>query len=234
VVEHVAIIAHRGLSGSEPENTPAAFRASVARGVEAIEFDVRQTLDRVLVVCHDPAAAGLSIADRTYAELSARTGGLCTLAEALAVIPARCLLDVEIKVAGFEAAVLRELGEARDRGDYVITSFEDRIVAAVKTLDPAVRAGLLLGVDDASLRTRLAELYPAARLRACAADFVAPNWRLLRFGFLGRMRRAGFTVYVWTVNDEKAMERLIGLPRQVAALITDDPLQAMRLREAAG
>jgi glycerophosphoryl diester phosphodiesterase len=234
VVEQVAIISHRGLSGDEPENSLAAFRASVARGIEAIEFDVRQTLDRVLVICHDPAAAGLSIADATYAQLSARAGGLCTLAEALAAIPPQCLLDVEIKEHGFEASVLAELAAARDRSDYVITSFEDRIVAAVKKLDPAVRAGLLLGADDVSLRTRLSELFPVARLRACTADFVAPNWQLLRFGFLGRMERAGFAVYVWTVNDARAMRRLIGMPQRVAALITDDPLQAMRLREPAG
>jgi glycerophosphoryl diester phosphodiesterase len=232
VVEQVAIISHRGLSGDEPENTLAAFRASVARSVEAIEFDVRQTLDRVLVICHDPAVAGLSVADSTFADLAARAGGLCTLAEALAAIPPACLLDVEIKAPGYEAAVLRELGQARDGDAYVVTSFEDRIVAEVKMLDPGVRAGLLLGVDDASLRTRLSELYPVARLRACNADFVAPYWKLLRLGYLRRMERAGFAVYVWTVNDAKVMERLIGRPQQIAGLITDDPLRAMRLREA--
>jgi glycerophosphoryl diester phosphodiesterase len=234
VVERVAIISHRGLSGNEPENSLSAFRASVARGIEAIELDVRQTLDRVLVISHDPTTTGLSIADSTYAGLSA--AGLCTLAEALAAIPARCLLDVEIKAPGYEAAVLWELAEARDCDAYVITSFQDRIVAQVKTLDPVVRAGLLLGLDGASLRTRLSELYPVARLNACAADFVAPYWKLLRFGFLRRMERAGFAVYVWTVNDVRVMQKLIGIgsPQRVAALITDDPLRAMQLRDAPG
>src|SRR3954471_8516604 len=47
------IIAHRGASGSAPENTIAAFELAVAHGADAIELDVRLTADRVPVVLHD-------------------------------------------------------------------------------------------------------------------------------------------------------------------------------------
>jgi glycerophosphoryl diester phosphodiesterase len=47
------IIAHRGASAVEPENTVAAFRRAVADGADGIELDVRRTADDRLVVHHD-------------------------------------------------------------------------------------------------------------------------------------------------------------------------------------
>jgi glycerophosphoryl diester phosphodiesterase len=229
---NVQVVSHRGLSGQEPENSLAAFRAAVARGVEAIEFDVRQTLNGVVVVAHDAEVAGLSIGQTGYEQLSAEASELCTFAEALAAIPLRCRLDIEIKTPGIEEAVLRELGGARSSDEYVITSFYDQAIARTKALDPTVRVGLLLGQENPRhrLQTRLSELYPAARLRSCGADFVAPHWQLLRLGFLRRMRRLGYPVWVWAVNSTALLETLMHRP-EVGAVITDHPLEAVRLRD---
>ena len=49
-----AVSAHRGLSGSLPENTIAAFAAAIASGVDEIEFDVSLTKDNIPVIFHDP------------------------------------------------------------------------------------------------------------------------------------------------------------------------------------
>src|ERR671922_2761538 len=48
------IIAHRGASGSAPENTVAAFELAARQGADAFELDVRLTADEVPVVLHDP------------------------------------------------------------------------------------------------------------------------------------------------------------------------------------
>lgn len=45
--------AHRGLSEGVPENTLAAFRQSINRGVAIIELDLRTTKDGHLVILHD-------------------------------------------------------------------------------------------------------------------------------------------------------------------------------------
>lgn len=45
--------AHRGLCGSEPENTIAAFLACAAAGVPMVEVDTRETADGQVVVMHD-------------------------------------------------------------------------------------------------------------------------------------------------------------------------------------
>lgn len=47
------VVAHRGLSGLETENTNAAFVAAGNRSYYGIETDIHRTLDGRFVVCHD-------------------------------------------------------------------------------------------------------------------------------------------------------------------------------------
>jgi glycerophosphoryl diester phosphodiesterase len=49
----VAVFAHRGASGTHPENTEAAFVEALRLGVEAVELDVHLSLDQELVIIHD-------------------------------------------------------------------------------------------------------------------------------------------------------------------------------------
>ena len=43
-------VGHRGAKAYEPENTLKSFERAIKLGVDAIEFDVRQTKDKKLVV----------------------------------------------------------------------------------------------------------------------------------------------------------------------------------------
>jgi glycerophosphoryl diester phosphodiesterase len=232
VLQRKMVVAHRGLSGGEPENTLEAFAASVGRGVEAIELDVRQTADGILVVYHDSKVGRASVAGSTHAELAARVPGLCTLSEALDVIPSKCLLDVEIKVAGIERALLDVLEPSRKTSTYVVTSFHDEAVARVKTLDSTIRVGLVLAEDSSKhgVRTRPSQVYPAGRLRRSHSDFAVAHWRLLRLGSVRRVTRLGYPVWVWTVNRPERIKRMLASP-DVAAVITDRPLEAMAVRD---
>lgn len=49
----VMLQAHRGVSTDCPENTMAAFKASVEQGYDVIELDPKFTIDNVCVVLHD-------------------------------------------------------------------------------------------------------------------------------------------------------------------------------------
>ncbi len=49
----VKLQAHRGVSSEYPENTMAAFRASVEQGYDLIEFDPKYTSDGEIVILHD-------------------------------------------------------------------------------------------------------------------------------------------------------------------------------------
>ncbi|MGI9027971.1 MAG: glycerophosphodiester phosphodiesterase [Candidatus Saccharimonadales bacterium] len=69
------LIGHRGAGGIEPENTIAAIEAAVNVGVDIIEFDLRATKDRQLVLVHDSnllriAGTNKTVSDMTLAEIS--------------------------------------------------------------------------------------------------------------------------------------------------------------------
>ena len=72
--------AHRGASGTHPENTMDAFRAAVELGAEAFELDVHRSADGHVVVFHDDAlgrttnGAGL-IHERSLVELKELDAG---------------------------------------------------------------------------------------------------------------------------------------------------------------
>ena len=233
------IVAHRGARGLVPfENTLEAFDKAVELGAHMVEFDVQRSLDGVLAIHHDDALPdGRLIGQVTMEELRAdalaRGFVAPTLVETVDALAGRIRLDVEVKGCGYEAEVLAVLLDRLSLEDFVMTSFHDAFVREVKMLEPRVEVGLLLGVDAPRdpVRRRLSELFPAARARACRADFVAPHHALVRAGFVRRMHRAGFPVFVWTVNEAGLMNRLLALG--VDGLITDRPdigLEAVLMR----
>ena len=133
----ITIVAHRGLAAGVPENTIAAFRQSVERGVPVIELDVRETADGQLVILHDETLdrttnCSGSLAATYYAQLKSCDAGagegVPSLADALDFIrdkPARLLLDIkqgtsldrvirEVRARGAGAKVIFGLRRARD------------------------------------------------------------------------------------------------------------------------
>ena len=46
-------VGHRGAKAYETENTIESFRKAIELGANAIEFDLQQTFDHMLVVSHD-------------------------------------------------------------------------------------------------------------------------------------------------------------------------------------
>ena len=70
------VIAHRGDSAREQENSLAAVRAAVEAGADMVEVDVRRTADGVFVCAHDPDLSRLAdvpraIGDMTLADVQA-------------------------------------------------------------------------------------------------------------------------------------------------------------------
>lgn len=47
------VVGHRGASAAYPENTMLSIEQAIADGAEAIEFDIRLTLDNEVVIMHD-------------------------------------------------------------------------------------------------------------------------------------------------------------------------------------
>ena len=230
------IVAHRGASSLARENTIESFKKAIEIGVDMIEFDIRRTKDQVLVVHHDELMEEKPVKELTYDEISKMAKGqgfsTPTLEEVLKHTSGRVKLDVEIKEEGYEKEVVELLFRYFKKDEFVITSFLDSCIKKIKDDYPDINAGLLLGVSKPKnfILTRISEFFPHKRCKEAKADFLVPHRRLLWVGFLDRAKRENKPVFVWTVNDEKMIWKLLHDER-IAAIITDKPDLAISLRE---
>ncbi len=209
------VIAHRGLGG--PDNSLEAFERAIEAGADMLEFDVRRTRAGELIASHDPVV---------------ERGGAPRLSEVLALARGRVAIDVELKEDGYVEDVVHALRSGFDLDAVVVTSFLDAVVAQVGRWLPAVRTGLLVGMDRPRnpVRTRASELFPVTRARRCGADYLAPELRLARLGVLRRAHAAGFPALVWTVNRDADIAAFLRDDR-VAGVITDVAARALELRD---
>ncbi|OIN99698.1 MAG: hypothetical protein COX65_07900 [Elusimicrobia bacterium CG_4_10_14_0_2_um_filter_56_8] len=215
------IISHRGASGYAPENTLKAFRLAVEMGSKDFEFDVHQTKDGILVAHHDfdllrTAGKEAAIADLDYSELKKfnvaayfrpEKEALCVprLEEVLDIVgPGSDWLNFEVKnhgniYPGIERKVLAFLESQPGLFEKsVVSSFDYGTLKRFRELSPRLKLGFL----GHGLSTML--LLPAIK-RAKAIGAV--NFHLaLRIAFklnVSRIKKAGFKVCVYTVNEKK-------------------------------
>ena len=130
------VCAHRGFSDLLPENSIIAFAAALAMGVPEIEFDVWESADGKLVLCHDPNLARIAlyqtgvVRELKYDEIMQADIGskvspllkglkIITLDEALALNANRAVINMHIKSPepekGYSKSTFRKILEAIDR-----------------------------------------------------------------------------------------------------------------------
>lgn len=226
------VVAHRGAGAGAADNSLEAFEQAIQVGSDLIEFDVRHTRDGELIAFHDATVGGHPVGQLTRKEIHTRTGiDPPRLTEVLDLTKGRVGLDVELKEDGHTNRVLEALSDRFEPDQVVITSFIDSVVSEAKRLMPSIKAGLLVGRGrpEQLVRTRLSELFPVGRARACGADYLAMHYALADLGALSRAHGAGFSAYIWTVNDDDRLRGYLADPR-VRAVITDVPARALELR----
>ncbi|GAB2892906.1 glycerophosphodiester phosphodiesterase family protein [Streptomyces deserti] len=233
-----AVSAHQGGAERVRPATWKAYEDALHSGAEYVEFDVRRTADGVLVVHHDPRVrhTGPLLSTLTYAELCEHAGyPVAVVDEVMELIAGKLLGHLDLKEAGYERDVIDRAIALLGVDGFVATSLEDRSVAAVTRAFPGVRTALSLGRDRRELGparlpgTRLSELLPMRRVRACGAHGVAVHHRLARATVLREAARGGLFTLVWTVNDDALMRAFLTDDR-VDVLVTDRPRRAVDLR----
>jgi glycerophosphoryl diester phosphodiesterase len=186
-----------------------------------IEFDVRRTRDRELIVFHDAEVAGAPVASLTRSEIEDLAGVLPPLLEeTLEFARGRIALDVELKEDGYVDELVDLLsGFAASGGDLIVTSFVDLVLAQLAELTPQLSRGLVLSVST--------ERAPE-RASACGATIVLPKMRLVGDASLADLTDAGLTVIVWDfmANEYPALLS----DTRVSGVITDDVPGALAAR----
>ena len=134
-------IAHRGASGTFPENTLSAFRAAIDAGADMCELDVQLTRDGAVVVIHDETVERTTdgkgeVAELTLEELKRLDAGakfkggalkgerIPTLDEVFSVTSGKCGLNIELKAGGLEHQVAQIMQARNAFGDSIVSSFD--------------------------------------------------------------------------------------------------------------
>jgi glycerophosphoryl diester phosphodiesterase len=225
------VIAHRGASAYAPENTLPAFDLAMHQGADMLELDVQRSADGVLVVFHDDTTERWDGRRRlasscTLAELQALDIGgarVATLAEVCAFAREhRVRLNVELKGAGFGVDVARMLRDERIEELVLISSFVEAALHEIAAASPRLPRAYLMGTESYRPDVRFREAWPFGALRRTRSSAWHPSYQLPLLEWVTpRVRRAGYQVNVWTVDDVAVMRRLLALG--VDGIITDVP-----------
>jgi glycerophosphoryl diester phosphodiesterase len=223
-------VGHKGAALLAPGNTPAAFDAALAAGVDMIEFDVlseRRDGSGRLLLAHD------------YEDMASRRP--LTLAEGLEHLTGDAFaaldFDVDIKIPGYELAVLAALRDAGLIGRCLLSGMFPDSLARVRAAEPALRLGWSVPRVRRDYTTDALTLVPAlaaltgyraalprrarAALRRGAVDAIMAHWRVVTPALLRAVHGAGGELYVWTVDDAERIAKLTALG--VDGIITNDP-----------
>jgi glycerophosphoryl diester phosphodiesterase len=217
------VIAHRGASADQHENSLAAFRLALEQGADGIELDVQTTADHEIIVFHDLELDGRPICNLQSAiALSYRLPNgerLPTLAQALAVITPGATAFVELKSLPPDAdARLFALIDAAPRPDRChVHSFDHRIIRRLT----AHRAPL---TANAGVLSGSYTLDPADQVRAAGAAALWQHADLVDRPLAAQIHDAGFRLYAWTVDRPDRMRELI--EDGVDAICTNRPALA--------
>jgi glycerophosphoryl diester phosphodiesterase len=219
------IIAHRGSSGRELENSLAAFRRAAAEVCDGVELDIHTTRDGEFLVHHDQALpSGELISALSLAELSkiplADGFPAPTLAEALA---ATGELDVYIEAKTLpqaaDDALLELIRTDLKPARLHVHAFDHRIIARLAARSPSLSLGVL------------SSSYPVDPVGPVLGAGARTLWQqrdLIDQELVTRCTNAGITIIAWTVNDIAEARRLRSLG--VAGLCGNWP-ERMRSRE---
>ena len=220
------VIAHRGASAAEPQNTIAAFERAVQMGADGVELDVRRTADDQLVVHHDPHLAdGRVIRETHRSDIPAEIPSLDDALDACAGIS----VNIEVKnIAGepdrdpshwlawrLGAVLAARGGDAR----WLLSSFSLGTIDRCRLAVPTARTALLtspLTAETIGLAARGGH------------QAIHPYVDLVDQASIRLAHRHGLAVNVWTCNDPDRMRELIAWG--VDGICTDVPDVALAVR----
>lgn len=240
------IIAHRGASGSAPENTIAALRKAVTEGADAVECDVRLTNDKQIVVIHDATLRRTTsgrgyVSDHPLETLRSFDAGswfhrsfagerIPTLKEVLECIDGRVGLNIEIKSVPNKTAAkdivqscLTIIRKFRAHHYVLLTSFQHSLLKLIKQYDPSALVGLLYHPFHHGGKSpiRLAQRYDAG-VSVCAVRF-------LRKAIVVEAHRHNIAVAAYTVNNRRQLKRCLTFG--IEAIVTNVPGKMVKFLE---
>jgi glycerophosphoryl diester phosphodiesterase len=206
------VIAHRGASSEEKENTLPAFERAIEHGADYLEFDVQASRDGALVVYHDLLLDRLTPLRgplRASPLAALREHDIPTLEEVLELAAGRIGVMVEIKSPWLYRRhdIVARAVYLLD-GDAAVLSFSRRAILETRRLRPELRTMQHVGVGVPIRRAAGAWAAGFDNDRTTPRD-------------LAKAQRLGLQTAVYTVNEPARMLELQDLG--VDGIFTDYP-----------
>ena len=231
----IPIIAHRTCPLDAPENSLSGIQKAAELGADAVEVDVRRSLEGVPVLMHDPSpwrTTHLPGPVRLYpaavlrrARLQGTPERVPTLAEALDALPGDMALVLEIKEPGVARAALNLVREHRLQDRVWFWSYHaETIRYAAEQHQDALRTLLCDDIDPEGLGRYLDDA------ERCGAKAISPHWSAVTPQLIGEAHDRGLLVYPMTRDLETlAKKAAAGLD----GIVTDHPSEARAILETA-
>jgi glycerophosphoryl diester phosphodiesterase len=227
-------IAHRGASGSFPENTQLAFEKAIEAGADMIEMDCQLSHDGHVVIFHDErlvriTGAGGIVNRMPLEQLKRLDAGVLrksafkgeripTLEEVVALVGGEADLCLDIKQypgspPGIELKLLFILSHYDYLDRTIFSSFDYACLRRVRELAPEARLGLIYGngieENPFAVAAEIAAVSLHVQKELATREFLQNSWDL------------GLDAFVWTVNEVREMEDFASLG--VQGIMTDFP-----------
>ena len=227
------VIAHRGFMERGVENTISSIEASAKAGAEMVEIDIQQTKDGQFVVFHDATLSRLAgrsgiVSEMTLDELTSVTvsaGGMSDTIPSLEQVlevsrQLKIKLLIEIKTHGKETDdFLQRFVTVLDDYDaldvHYVQSLNLPVMAELEILEPRVITGLVFAIAYGTLPKT-------------DADFIVIEQSFATGRIQEQIHQAGKKLFVWTVNDERGMQRYY--EQNIDGIITNHPDTATEIR----
>lgn len=227
-LDHLKIVAHRGIYFDEPENTITAIKSSIKHNVDYAEIDVQETKDGEVVVMHDRnlrRLTGINITvDRlNYNQLKTlkvrepfksnyKPEKIPTLQEVMKLTNNKGKLIIEIKdyhnTKELTKKVVNMIEQNNFQNQCMIQSMSYNVLKQVKDEDPKIITGYI--------SSRKHERLPTENV-----DFYSVSEKVITAEMVTNIHASNKTIYAWTVNDVMNMDKMISL--KVDGIITDKP-----------
>ncbi|MEM2958901.1 MAG: glycerophosphodiester phosphodiesterase family protein [Candidatus Jordarchaeaceae archaeon] len=215
------IIAHRGASFYEPENTLRAVRRALEFGVDGVEVDVRSTIEGNIVVIHDETVDRTTngsgrVRDMSLVELRSLDAGkgekIPILEEVLELVGNKAMLIIELKTGGIEERVLSIVEKYDALNRVMFSSFIHGSVKRVKELNSEAKTGVII---------RSSPVNPSMLALDARAENICAYYKYVSWEMVQNVHSHGLNIFAWTVDDANTAENLIMLG--VDGIVTNKP-----------
>jgi len=220
------VIGHRGAKGHLAENTLPSIAKAIELGVDGVEIDVFRCASGELVVFHDKTLEKLTNVTGYIEQLTLDSiqkievlNGFTipTLEEVLDLIKGRVFLNIELK--GTQTALLTNevIQNYFERSEWdsskiIISSFNWEELKIFYSVNTQVSIAVLTEDDPV-------DAIPIAKQLNASA--INPDFTSLTASNASKIKKEGFKIYTWTVNDPQNIAEMMIL--NVDCIITDFP-----------